>query len=105
MNALNQARETLEARQPGLFARSIEYVLANEGIMHAEPACFLLLLPEPEAEPGTWRVLFFSGSMRTARRIAKGLPCKNLIWRRDFTGRTSYGERRRPMSDFMRHNT
>ena len=105
MNALNQARDILEARQPGLFALSIEHVLTNGGIMHAEPDCFLLLLPEGDAAHGLWRVLFLAGSMRSARRIAKGLPCKNLIWRRDFTGRSSYGEHQRPLSDFLRHNS
>ena len=102
MNAITHARETLNAHEPGLFERSIEFTLSSGGIMHVEPDCFILLLPEPDCE-NTWRVLFLSGSMRTAKRIARGLPPMHLLWRRDFTGRPHYGERTRPLTDFLRH--
>lgn len=102
MSAINKAREVLEGQEAGLFERSVEFALCSGGIVHAEPECFMLLVPEAGCE-NTWRVLFLSGSMRAAKRIARGLPLMHLIWRRDFTGRGRYGEHHRPLTDFLRH--
>lgn len=102
MNALNQAREFLEARQEGSFERTVQEVLLRGGVMHSEPEVFYLLLPVDD-EPGVMHIVFFCGNMRAALRSARGLDCRELVWERAFLGRPGYGVHRRAVKDFLRH--
>ncbi len=103
-NCVRAAFAFLEDKSPGGYSRIIEYVLANDGVLHAAPDCFLAGVPCEDA-PDTLHVVFQCSHLPALRRVLLSMPqFKRVRWRRDFKHNPRYGERERAIADFCRHN-
>ena len=102
-NKVDEAMAFLERWQEGLFAGLIEHALDRGGVVHAAPDCFFVGVPT-ETE-GVMEVLFQCSELPALRRVLCALMPKytRVRWKREFTGRASYGERERDIADFFRH--
>lgn len=103
MSKVDEAMAFLEARQEGLFAGLIEHALESGGVVHAAPDCFFVGVPSDTE--GVLEVLFQCSHLPALRRVLCALMPKyeRVRWKREFTGRASYGERERAIADFCRH--
>lgn len=102
LNRTVYAREYLEAREPGSFARVIETALAAGGVVHCAPDCFLAGVPCSD-DAGCLHVVFQTSHLPALRMVLAGLPYERVEWRRDWGHSAAYGTRKRAVADFFRH--